>query len=301
MNENHKAVVVEMGMRGVGQIAHLAKVAEPTIAVITKIAENHIELLGSIEAIADAKGELIESLKSDGTAILNRDDPYFERLSAKAKCAVLSYGYHQGSDLKVIASERKESGHIVKIQFKEMTGIINIPSPSEHDVSNAMAAALVALTLGVSIDDISASLSGFAAGSMRMEVLTTSTGGTILSDCYNASPTSMKSALETIASYPAVGRKVAFLGDMRELGEFAPAMHKSVSEHADKLGVQIVYAVGPIASEHYDIAQKSFPTSDEAAAWAKSNVQLSTGDVALVKGSRAIQMEKIVEALTHPA
>ncbi len=131
-----------------------------------------------------------------------------------------------------------------------------------------------------------------------MEVVTTSSGATILSDCYNAAPKSMRSAIDTLASYPGRGRKIAFLGDMKELGDFAPQMHADVTEHLTEAGITEAYAVGQSFRDTMTRAERKFETSADAAEFAKSRLNLSAGDVVLVKGSRAMAMEKVVEALS---
>ena len=301
LDETHKAAVVEMGMRGVGQIKYLAEIAEPTIAVVSRIGENHIELLGSMDAIADAKGELIEALPPLGLAVLNADDPYLPRLQQKAQhCRVATYGFAEGADLRATDTRLDATGEAwdVVLEAQGRSAALRVPSPSRHDISNALAAILVAVSLGVPLESACEALGSYQNVGMRMEVIKTSIGATILSDCYNAAPTSMRSALDTLASFPSEsGRRLAFLGDMRELGDFAPGMHAEVVVHAELLHLSEIYAVGPVSSAQMVRADRSFEESAQAAQWAVSGLNLQLGDIVLVKGSRAMAMERIVEAL----
>jgi UDP-N-acetylmuramoyl-tripeptide--D-alanyl-D-alanine ligase len=301
LTDQHRAVVVEMGMRGAGQIANLAEIAEPTGGIITRIGESHVELLGSVDAIATAKGELVEALPARGVAVLNADDPFTPRIAAKAGCRVATFG--TGADATIRASEcRFENGSwIARVHLPAGTIMreMRVPSPSRHDIHNALAAVLMAVELGVDPIEAVAAVSEFENVGMRMDVLTTRSGATVLSDCYNASPASTISAIETLAEYPAHGRKIAFLGDMKELGDSAPSMHASVAAYAAKMGIAELYGVGPMYSENLHGSAMQFDDSAAAAAWAGSWLRVSKGDVVLVKGSRSMTMERIVEALTQ--
>ncbi len=301
LDETHKAAVVEMGMRGAGQIKYLAGIAEPAIAVISRIGENHIELLGSQDAIADAKGELIEALPPLGLAVLNADDPYLPRLQQKAQhCRVATYGFAEGADLRATDARLDATGEAwdVVLEAQGRHAALRVPSPSRHDISNALAAILVAVSLAVPLESACEALGNYQNVGMRMEVVKTPLGATILSDCYNAAPTSMRSALDTLASFPsASGRRLAFLGDMRELGDFAPEMHAEVVAHAELLHLSGIYAVGPVSSAQMVRADRTFEGSAQAAQWAPTGLNLQPGDVVLIKGSRAMAMERIVEAL----
>ncbi len=301
LDDTHTAAVVEMGMRGAGQIEYLAKIAEPTIAVISRIGENHIELLGSMDAIADAKGELIEALPPLGLAVLNADDPYLPRLQQKAKhCRAATYGFSEGADLRATDARLDSTGEAwdVVVQGDGRSVALRVPSPSRHDISNALAAILVAVSLGVTLESACEALGNYQNVGMRMEVIKTPVGATILSDCYNAAPTSMRSALDTLASFPSEsGRRLAFLGDMRELGDFAPEMHAEVVAHAELLHLSELYAVGPVSSAQMVRADRTFEESAQAAEWALGSLNLQPGDVILVKGSRAMAMERIVGVL----
>ena len=305
LTSDQKAAVIEMGMRGSGQIAYLCGIARPTVGVITVIADNHLELLGSRDAIADAKGELLESLPIDGLAVLNAADPYLPRLRAKTKARVTMYGaeavYRATTSNQWQVADGFFAENIVSAedgwQFTVRGVPVSISTLSRHDIGNALAALAVAEALGVSLEDAAEALSAYSPPPMRMEIVKTNSGATILNDAYNAAPASVQSALQTLASYPG-RRKIAFLGDMRELGARADESHRELGPVLDALGgIDALYTVGGLAALIPGAAQR-FADSAEAARFAREALPVGTGDVVLVKGSRAVAMEKVVEALS---
>ncbi|BDI28488.1 UDP-N-acetylmuramoyl-tripeptide--D-alanyl-D-alanine ligase [Capsulimonas corticalis] len=295
LTPEHRAAIVEMGMRGVGQIDYLCRIANPTAGLITVIADNHRELLGSREAIADAKGELADYVPEGGFLVLNHDDAFFGHLKAKTKARVVSYGLEDGADIQG-RDPLFENG-----TWRVTVGVtpVTVPSPSRHDIGNALAAYAVAVTLGIAPDDVAAALRNYAPPPMRMEVvMLASRGVTVLNDSYNAAPASVRSALETLTSHGS-GRKIAFLGDMKELGDVSRAAHIGLGEAIAELGgVDALYTVGELAADIAGAARR-FADSAEAAAFAAKDFEWRAGDVALVKGSRAMAMEKIASAIQN--
>ena len=292
LTPDHRAAVVEMGMRGSGQIAYLCGIARPTVAVITVIADNHLELLGSRDAIADAKGELPASLPAGGHAVLNEDDPYLPRLRAKTTARVVTYG--KAGDYQAEGIAPVEDGWYFLVR-----GVpVQISSLSRHDIGNALAALAVADVLGVPLAEAARALGDYVPPPMRMHVVKTA-GITVLNDAYNAAPASVKSALETLVAYPG-GRKIAFLGDMRELGARADEAHRELGGVIAGLGgLDALYTVGGLAALIPSAARR-FEDADEAAGFARESFTPEQGDIILVKGSRAMAMEKVVAALVPP-
>lgn len=291
LNPTHKAAVVEMGMRGPGQIAYLCDIARPTMGVVTIIAENHMELLGSMEAIADAKGELLDSLPATGVAILNSGSPYYERLRGKMRGKVVSYG---GEGADYAAGYVNPTGDGWRFTVNGVSA--QIASPSRHDVDNALAALAAAEILGLSLADAANALRSFAPPPMRMQVIAAPWGGTVLNDAYNAAPASVRSALTTLARQN-IGRKIAFLGDMKELGEQSAEAHRALGAVIAELGgLDSLYAVGELAAL-IPGADQAFADSDAAAKFAGEAFAVQANDAILVKGSRAMAMERIVDAL----
>jgi UDP-N-acetylmuramoyl-tripeptide--D-alanyl-D-alanine ligase len=332
LTPDHRAAVIEMGMRGSGQIAYLCGIARPTLGVITVIADNHLEMLGSWDAIADAKGELLESLPAEGLAVLNADDPYLPRLRAKTAARIVTYGTaptpgpspasgrgesdkdaNAGGSCSLpsvpplpLAGEGPGVGgswtaeNIASAddgwRFTVRGVSVEIASLSRHDIGNALAALAVADALGVPLADAAHALRGYIPPPMRMEIVKTNSGVTILNDAYNAAPASVKSALETLSAYPG-GRKIAFLGDMRELGARADEAHRELGEVIAELGgLDALYTVGGLAAQIPNAAQR-FADSDEAARFAREALAPQPGNVILVKASRAVALEKVVAAL----
>ena len=301
LDETHKAAVIEMGMRGAGQIDYLCGIARPTVGVITLIGENHVELLGTQDAIADAKGELLEALPQDGTAVLNADDPYFAHLCAKTSARVVTFGEPLpalervgtgASRYSATAVTRTETGWGFTLH-----GVpVDVDSPSRHDVSNALAALAVADTLGVPLAKAAEALRFYVPPPMRMQIVHTPWGGTVLNDAYNAAPASVRSALETLASQH-TGRKLAFLGDMKELGDQSETAHRDLGSVIANLGgLDALYAVGELAAQ-IPGATAVFADSAAAACFAEKTLDVRPGDTILVKGSRAMAMERIVDTL----
>ena len=291
LTPEHKSAVIEMGMRGSGQIAYLCGIAHPTVGVITVIADNHLELLGSRDAIADAKGELLEALPEDGLAVLNAEDAYLPRLLSKTKARVLTYG--SGGQMQADGITRTEGGWSFTVRGVPVT----LNALSRHDICNALAALTVAEALGVSLIDAAEALQAYVPPPMRMQSVKTPWGGTVLNDAYNAAPASVGSALETLAAQSG-GRKIAFLGDMRELGVRAEEAHRELGAVIAGLGgLDLLYTVGGLAAQIPGAAQR-FADSEDAARFARQAFSKKAGDVVLVKGSRAMAMEKIAEALS---
>ena len=342
LTSEHKAAVVEMGMRGSGQIAYLCGIARPTVGVLTVIADNHLGLLGSLDAIADAKGELLEALPEDGLVVLNGDDPYRPYLQSKTKARVVSYGgmppppaqaptpapasgrgVRKLGNANISASSPNPSpipmregstgtdggGGLFPEAVRQtdagwkftVRGVpVEIASVSQHDIGNALAALSVAEALGVSLESAAEALKDYTPPPMRMTIVKTGWGGTVLNDAYNAAPASVASALKTLASYDG-GRKIAFLGDMRELGTRAEDAHRELGPAIAELGgLDALYTVGGLAALIPGATQR-FADSEDAARFAREAFAGQAGDVILVKGSRAMAMEKIAAALEPTA
>ena len=280
-------VIVEMGARGVGHIELLCEVAAPTAAVVTAVTAAHMETFGSLEAIAAAKGELVEALPSNGLAVLNADDPLVAEMASRSAASVLTFG-----DAGDVRASQVELADDLRARF-----VLHSPWGSEpvrlgvrgaHNVSNALAAAAAAMgsgeTLGMGLGEVVSGLADEALSPWRMELMTSPEGARILNDSYNANPASMRAALRALASLPA-RRRVAVLGPMAELGEGGPAEHLAVAEVAAELGIEVV-AVG---TDDYGIA----PVGDVVAALGPLD-----GDVAvLVKASRAGGLEAVAAQL----
>ena len=220
LEPQHEVAVVEMAMRGAGQIRELARLADTRVALITSIGEAHIELLGSREAICDAKGELLEELRPGSTAVLPAENEFFERLRARTRCEVISFAVDGPADVRCLRHEsRGVHGWHLEVDVLGRRSTLDFPAPGRHNLSNLMGVLAVAALFGVTAEDAATAIASFRGAELRMEVLTLEDGVVLLNDSYNASPAAMEGALEVLAT--AHGRRLAVLGDMLELGAFA--------------------------------------------------------------------------------
>jgi UDP-N-acetylmuramoyl-tripeptide--D-alanyl-D-alanine ligase len=295
LTAEHRAAVVEMGMRGKGQIAELCSIARPVVGVVTFISDNHMELLGTQEAIVDAKGELVASLSHDDIAVLNADDPFSHRLSRITSAGIVKFGRSKSADYRVTEERTEDDGWVFNLN--DVT--VRTLSPARHDILNSAAAITAAVQCGVELQDAANALAQYLPAPMRMQMVKIEKWDVlILNDAYNAAPASVVSALETLFSFQR-GRRIAFLGDMKELGDRAESAHRELGESINTHGgLDVLYTVGELATGITG-AQKRFTTSEEAAEFAAQSVELRPGDTILVKGSRSMAMEKIVAALTN--
>ena len=287
-----KAVVVEMAMRGFGQIAHLASVARPTLGLITNVGYSHLLQVGSREGIARAKGELLEALPLDAPCLLPADDEYLPRLREIAGGRpVLTFGFAEGADCRIV-EYRPTSLTSAFVRFRVMGEEVgfSLPAAGRHLAANAAAALLTARSLGISLPEVARATGAGELPPMRMETRERN-GATILLDAYNAAPNSVLAAIETLRETPAAGRRVAVLGEMKELGDATEEAHRLVGAAAG--GLDDVMFIGETAETMRDAAGKGTVGSlDDARAFL---ARLERGDVALVKGSRSLGLERAVD------
>ena len=302
LREKHNAAVVEIGMRGLGQIETLAKVVKPTIGIVTNVSEAHIELLGSIENIAKAKSELVEAIPLGGTIILNADNSHTEAMKnlAGAGVNVVTYGLENEADLNAknifIGSVATE----FTLTYRGEDFDFEIPMLGRHNVSNSLAAIAAGLTCGLSVEEIQRGISTLTTTKMRFEVIRRD-GLTIVNDAYNASPASMRVAIKTTSEIYS-GRLIAVLGDMMELGEISEKVHREIGEELVENKFDVLITLGDlgkfIAAGARDAGLKniySFDTHEDAA---KKILELvRDGDTILFKASHVMHMEKIIELI----
>ncbi|HQK96217.1 MAG TPA: UDP-N-acetylmuramoyl-tripeptide--D-alanyl-D-alanine ligase, partial [Armatimonadota bacterium] len=236
-------LVLEFAMRGPGQIAWLADAARPRVGAITNIDAVHAELLGTVEAIAEAKAELLAALPRDGAAALPADDVYFGFLRPRALCPVMSFGLSRGDVRARIASEDASSGRsTVAVTTPEGSADIKLRCIGPHYAYDAACAAAAGLCMGLPLSAIAEGLEGYAPGRGRGEVCVSARGVRVFDDAYNASPRSVKAALYVLSVQPA--RRVAVLGDMLEMGDAEETGHRAVGAYAAELSIDRLVAVG---------------------------------------------------------
>jgi UDP-N-acetylmuramoyl-tripeptide--D-alanyl-D-alanine ligase len=289
--DDTEAVVVEMGARGIGHIALLCDIAHPTVGIVTRVEGVHLELFGDIESVARAKGELIEALPNDGLAVLNNDHPLVVAMADRTAANVLRYGFTPDADVyaEAITLDDELRGSFT-LHTPWGRASVTLAARGEHQVSNALAAVAAAGGIGVSVDKIAEGLGQAAISGLRMELTRTEGGVLILNDAYNANPTSMTAALDSLATL-AASRRIAVLGVMAELGASAPAEHLAITERARSLGVEVIAVDAP----DYGPDAQHVATVEQAAA---ALSDLASGDAVLVKGSRVAALERVAAALT---
>jgi len=303
--EGVEAIVCEMGARGSGHIRFLCAVARPNVGVITNVGVAHMELFGSREAIADAKAELVESLPPDGLAVVNADDPVARGFRARTAARTLTYGRSESADVR---AERVTLDDRARATFDlvtpDGTARVGLRVVGEHMVPNALAAAAVGWSSGLSAGGIAEALADARVSGGRMEVVEAADGVTVLNDAYNANPTSAAAALEA-AHHTAGGRRsVAVLGEMAELGPIALEEHELLGERLAGLGFDVLIAVGPwgkaiaAGAERAGLAaDRAVVADDVAAAVTAAEAVVHPGDVVLVKASRAVGLDRVADAL----
>jgi UDP-N-acetylmuramoyl-tripeptide--D-alanyl-D-alanine ligase len=298
----HKAAVLELGMSAPGELRRLADIARPDVAVITNVAPVHLEFFESVDDIARAKAEILEGLPPSGTAVLNRDDARVRRIGEGRSGRVVWFGRDAGSDVHAQHWSATADGMLFGLVVSGRPFEVALPLPGLHNMMNFLAAAAAAHALGVPPEALPAAAHALRAAPHRGEVARLGQGVTLLDDCYNSNPVAVEAALGALQVTPHE-RRVAFLGDMLELGPSGPELHRQVGERMSELA-DVVVAVGPLAVEFLKGARAGgFPEeallhfADAAAAALASGAIVRPRDAVLVKGSRGVRMESIVEAL----
>ncbi|MFH8465739.1 UDP-N-acetylmuramoyl-tripeptide--D-alanyl-D-alanine ligase [Streptomyces sp. NPDC017991] len=307
--EETRFLVLEMGARGIGHIRYLADLTPPRIGLVLNVGTAHIGEFGGREQIAQAKGELVEGLPEDGTAVLNADDPLVRAMASRTKARVLLFGESGEADVRAENVRLTGNGQ-PSFSLHTPTGCSEVTMRlyGEHHVSNALAAAAVAHELGMSADEIATALS--EAGSLsrwRMEVTERPDGVTVVNDAYNANPESMRAALRALAAMGKGRRTWAVLGQMAELGDEALAEHDAVGRLAVRLNVSKLVAVGGREASWLQLGaynegswgEESVHVSDAQSAVDLLRSQLRPGDVVLVKASRSVGLERVAQALVE--
>jgi UDP-N-acetylmuramoyl-tripeptide--D-alanyl-D-alanine ligase len=299
LEPQHERVVVEVGMFELGEIARLCEIAQPEISVVLNVGPTHLERLGTMEAIAQAKGEAVEALPADGVAVINADDPHVAAMRHRTRARVVTFGIDNGADFRAKDIE----GHgVAGAGFTLLHGgkewRVHTPLPGARLVPNALAAIAVAANDGMTVEEAIDAL-GEARIAARLQKKTAAGGATILDDSYNASPASMLAALGVLAETP--GRRVALLGDMLELGSAEAEGHRTVGEQAARV-VETLYTVGPLGTRIAEAARKAglaavrhFDSKDEAVEVLRE--LLGPGDIILIKASHGLRLDAVVAEL----
>lgn len=292
-DDSTERTIVEMGARGAGHIADLCGIARPDIGVVTAVAAAHTEMFGSIEGVATAKAELIQSLPSHGTAVLNLDDPRVAAMATHASGAVLTFGEH--GDVRATGVELDE--HLTpRFVLESPWGsvAVELGVRGRHNVANALAAAGAALVAGVALDDVVAGLAAAALSPSRMDLIVLPSGGRVLDDAYNANPASMRAALASLAHIDAT-RRVAVLGLMAELGGDAGREHAEIAAEARAAGIEVV-AVG---TDLYGTAADGVVVVGDLDELADRVAAPGPGEAVLLKASRIVGLDRVARRWSH--
>jgi len=284
-----EVAVIEMGARGIGHVADLCAIARPTVGVVTAVALAHTEAFGTIDDVARAKGELVESLPAEGTAVLNLTDERVAAMAARTVAGVLTYGVDRGD----VRAEGVVLDDHLRPRFDLVTpwgaAEVELAVRGRHNAENAAGAAAAALAAGAEFDGVVDGLAAATLSPWRMDLTVTASGLRVLNDAYNANPTSMAAALEALADLDA-DRRIAVVGPMAELGAHSSAEHRRIGELAGRLGIRLL----AVDADDYGAGVEEVAGIDGAV---EALGPLGPGDAVLVKASRVAGLERLAQRL----
>jgi UDP-N-acetylmuramoyl-tripeptide--D-alanyl-D-alanine ligase len=301
----NRFAVIEMGANRGGEVAHLVRIARPTVGMITNAGAEHLEGFGSIEGVARAEGEMVEGLAPDATAVINADDEFANLWRSMTKARVVTFGVEATADFAArdIRTTIGPEGFLTRFTLVCPLGStpIELHMGGRHNVSNALAAAAAAAAAGAGLQQIVAGLAAMRAVAGRLQFKKARGGAWIIDDSYNANPSSMRAGIQVLAELD--GAKWLVVGDMAELGEFAPAAHREIGEFARAHGIERLYAVGGLAKlavDSFGAGAQWFPDGQALANALLTALGGSAGPVRmLIKGSRVNKLERVVDMLVH--
>lgn len=298
LKPEHDLAVIEMGMSRAGEIRALARIANPDVGVVTNVAPVHLEFFDSLAGIARAKYELIESLPSSGTAILNADDEYVSQFSRDFKGKVIKYGTAAGADVRVENVQSKGAeGSEFEIVIAGTREYVRLPLVGEHNVLNALAAVSVAIASGMNFAEAAAALSTLKPADKRGQVVQLG-NITVVNDCYNSNPKALKAMVDALSGMSAK-RRIVVAGEMLELGAAGEELHGESGRHIAERKIDVLLGVRGLAQAMVDAASQAgvraefVASPEEAGAWLARETR--DGDVVLLKASRGVKLEKALE------
>jgi UDP-N-acetylmuramoyl-tripeptide--D-alanyl-D-alanine ligase len=303
LNDEHEWAVLELGMNHPGEIERLARICIPQIGVITNIAPGHLEGVKDLDGVMRAKGELLDVVGQDGTAVLNIDDERLCRLADSFSGRIVSFGVNNSAEVWATSISQKPTRISFDLCWFDASVRVQLPMPGMGAVYNALAAAAVGGRLGLSLEEVKKGLEGISPISGRMEVLTLSGGIHVINDTYNANPGSMSQAIHTLCNLKGNGRGIFVSGDMLELGSHTESAHHDLGVLVARSGISRIFATGDYAQVLAEGAMRAGMDSEDIFVGTKSEIVknlkplLAPGDWILVKGSRLMAMEKVVDGL----
>lgn len=302
LKSEHRVAVVELGMNDFGEIRRLSEITLPDVGAITCIGKAHLEKLGSVEGVARAKGELVESFTDRHTFVVNLDDPWIQKIASGVRCRKITFGI-ESKGVDISAKDIQPVG-LSAIKFRIIIEGKEIPLRIRgigcHNVMNALCATGIAVSLGCDTHEVQAGLERFVPAYMRLEVIDTPFGFKVINDAYNANPDSMRKGIEELVRLKGEGRAIAVLGDMLELGDKSESEHIGLGEFLVDKGVDFVIAYGNYGTSLLKgtggrIGGVLATTHEEAAEVLIEYAR--PGDLVLIKGSRGVRMENVIQKL----
>jgi UDP-N-acetylmuramoyl-tripeptide--D-alanyl-D-alanine ligase len=298
LRDSHRYAVIEMGMNQPGEIAYLTRIARPTVALVNNAGAAHLQGLGSVQAVAQAKGEIFAGLGADGIAVINADDaaaPLWRQLAAPRR--VLTFGLEQPADVSAGFTLHAD-GSELQLNTPQGDIAVLLAVPGRHNVNNALAAATAALAMNVPLSAVAAGLASFSGVKGRLQTRAGCCGAVVIDDTYNANPASMRAAIGVLANMP--GKRIFVIGDMGELGADAVGLHREIGAAAKAAGLEALFALGELsrnAASAFGTGASHFDSAEALAAALLG--ELTEGTAVLVKGSRFMRMERVVDMLTQ--
>ena len=305
LGPHHEVAVVELAMSAPGEIARLAQIAQPQVGVVTNVAPVHLEFFDSVDAIAKAKRELIENLEPPAVAVLNNDDARVRKFGQGFAGRVVSFGFGEGAEFRAASFRAGQNGgSVFRVAGHGMDGDFFLPLPGRHNVENALAALAAASLFHIPAAELRDALASFQNLHQRNEILTLPEDVTVINDSYNSNPLALERMLETLAAWPGARRRIVVAGEMLELGPSSPEWHRRIGRKAAECGVSWLLAVKGDARFFLEGAAEAglsgdrcrfFPEVEKAGKFCRK--LLEPGDVVLVKGSRGVHLETVIELL----
>ena len=303
LQPEHQAAMIELGASGKGEIAYTARLVRPQVGIITNVAEAHLEGFGSIETICTTKGELLDFITPQGTAVLNADDVFFDRWVSRVmvgnpSVSVVSFGFADTADVRATDIKTGMLDSEFMLHAEGQSFRIHLPLPGEHNIRNALAVVAATSATGLSFEQIIAGLESAVAVKGRLQKNTGLNDQVVLDDSYNANPGSFRAAIDVLAN---ADNGWLVMGDMAELGDDAVAMTAGIGEYARQKNIHALVATGPLSKAAVDaFGHGAFWFEDKSALIDFLHKQTGRGDTLLVKGSRSAGMETVVSALSIP-
>lgn len=304
LKEYHQIGVVELGMRGLGEIRTLAEVAQPTVAIITNVEPVHLETMGSLEKIAQAKCEVLSVLSGGSFAVINGDNTLLLAEADKYDCVKYTFGYNESCDFHIEKVTVRQEMMEIRADFRGQEELLNFPLPAASLALDVVAAASVCYLLGLNMAKVKQALLDYKPSGNRLNISTSKTGRVLINDTYNANPLSMSAALEVGLKLRKQGQFIAVLGDMFELGSYEKEGHILVGKKAAEIGVDLLITIGERARQIGEGAKSAGMAADKVKCFPDKTAALDCikqsakpGDTILFKASRGMELEKVIDEL----